>query len=95
MSNELEKMMRENYRQVFKQLLLSEFKSDPRLSPEFASQAIEQQRKIDSEIQDRSEQMANALVSKLKGLGYLEKEPDDTELETLIRSILEGFGTKR
>jgi len=95
MSDELERMMRVNYQQVFKQLLLSEFKSDPRLSPEFAYQTTEQQRKIDSEIQRRSEQMADALVSKLKKMGYLKKESDDAELESLIRNILEEFGTQR
>jgi DNA-directed RNA polymerase specialized sigma54-like protein len=95
MSDELEKIMRANYEQVFKQLLLSAFKSDPSLAPEFVSQTIERQREIDSEIKKRSEEMADALVSKLKKRGYLEKEPDDTELEALIRSILEEFGTKR
>jgi len=95
MSHELERIMKANYEQVFKQLLLSAFKSDPSLTPEFVSQTTERQREIDSEIKKKSGEMADVLVSKLKKRGYFEKEPDDTELEALIRSTLEEFGTKR
>ena len=93
-ASNIEEIMTENYRQVFKQILSSLFKSDPKLRPEYMSEPIQRQREIDKEIEAKSAKMAKSLVSKLKARGFLESEPTDNELEALIRSTIEEFGTQ-
>jgi len=91
----LEKIMIENYSNVFKDLLLSAFKSNPKLTPTYLSQPIQRQRKIETEIVKKSNEMASFLVGQLKIQGYLAKEPSEKELEALIEKTLRKFGVKK
>ena len=96
MSEELlEKVMRTNYANVFREMLLAEFKSDPKVTPDYLAQPIKRQREIEKEISQLSEKMARALVSKLKSKGYLSKNPPDERLESLIRETIKEFGVKK
>jgi hypothetical protein len=92
--SDLERVMIANYSQVFKQILSSLFKSDEKLRTDYMSVPIDRQRDIDQELSAKSNRMAKSLVSKLKQRGYLQNEPPDSELEALIRSTLEEFGTR-
>ncbi len=91
---DLERIMVENYTQVFKQILSSLFKGDPNLKTDYLSAPIERQREIDAELASKSARMAQFLVSKLKEHGYLQREATDSEIEALIRTTLEEFGTR-
>jgi len=95
MTESLEKVMVESYSHVFKDLLLSAFKSNPKLSSSYLSEPIEKQREIESEIEKQSVDMAKFLVGRLKQKGYLAKEPSDKDLEELIKGTLRKFGVKR
>ena len=92
---ELERIMTMNYANVFREILLAQFKSDPKVTPEYLTQPIKRQREIEKEISQLSEQMARALVSKLKSEGYLAKEPTEKRLESLIRETIREFGVKK
>lgn len=91
----LEKIMIENYSNVFKDLLLSAFKSNPKLTPTYLSQPIQKQRNIETEIVKQSNEMASFLVGQLKKQGYLTKEPSAKDLEALIEKTLRKFGVKK
>jgi len=91
----LEKIMTANYSRVFKDMLLAAFKSDPKLTPSYLSEPIQRQRKIESEIEKQSNEMAKLLVGRLKEKGYLTKEPSDKELKDLIRETLHKFGVSK
>ncbi len=86
MSNsKLEQIMIRNYSNVFRQILLSAFKSDPELTTKFSLEPVLRQREIEKEVIRRSEEMALFLVDKIKREGYLSKEPTDDKLEALIK----------
>ncbi len=91
----LEKIMIANYSNVFKDLLLSAFNSNPKLTPTYLSQPIEKQRKIEAEIVKQSNDMAAFLVSQLKKQGYLTKEPSERQLEALIEKTFRKFGVQK
>jgi hypothetical protein len=92
---ELERLMSVIYANVFREMLLAEFKSDPEITPGYLTQPIKRQREIEKEISQLSEQMARVLVSKLKKEGYLTREPTEKKLESMIRETIKEFGVKK
>lgn len=90
-----EKILIENYSNVFKELLLSAFKSNPKLTPTYLSEPNQRQREIENEVAKQSNEMATFLVSQLKEHGYLVKEPTEKELQALIEKTLQKFGVKK
>jgi len=95
MSNEeLERIMVLNYTNVFREMLLSSLKANPKVTPDYLSQSIKRQREVEEQISRRSEEMARALVSRLKARGYLAKEPTRQALRSMIRQVLKEFEVK-
>jgi len=91
---ELERLMIAYYTSVFREMLLASVRSDSEVSPDYLSQPIKRQREIESEISNKSAELAKSLVSKLKDEGYLIKEPTDKKLKSIIRETLKEFGVK-
>jgi hypothetical protein len=91
---EIEQVMTVNYANVFREMLLASFKTNPKLSPDYLAQPIKRQRDVEREISRLSGEMAKALVSKLKAEDYLAKKPTDQKLRSLIRETLAEFGVK-
>ncbi len=91
----LEQIMIRNYSNVFRQMLLSAFKSDPELTTQFSSEPVERQREIEEEVTRRSEEMARFLVNNIRQKGYLSEDPTDDKLEALIKETLQHFGVKQ
>ena len=90
----LEQIMISNYSNVFRQMLLSAFKSDPSLTTQFSSEPVKRQREIEDEISKRSDEMARFLVGRMNQKGYLAEEATDDKLEALIKETLKQFGVK-
>jgi hypothetical protein len=90
-----EKILIENYTNVFKELLLSAFKSNPKLTPAYLSEPNLRQREIENEILKQSHEMATFLVGQLKERGDLSKEPPEKDLRALIERTLQKFGVKK
>lgn len=90
----LEQVMVSNYHHVFKEILLSIFKSNPKLTPAYMDQSMERQREIEGEIDARAGEMARSFVAKLKKKGWLTEEPTEKQLEKEIRRTLEEFGVR-
>jgi len=84
----LEKIMVMNYTRVIRELLLSQFRDDERLTPLFQSRSVKQQREIEEEIERRSKKAAVRLVAELKKRGGLETEPAQKELKEMIVQAL-------
>ncbi len=91
----LETVMIANYTQVFRELLLSLFKTDPELGRSFLSQPISRQRDVESEVARLSDEMARSLVRKIKEHGYLDREPSDEQLQALINQTLGEFRPRK
>lgn len=83
------------YKETIKAILISQLKDDKELLPLFHSKSIEEQRDIETEIDKQSERSAVDLVANLKKKGYLEKEPDEKELEKIIVATLKEHGFKK
>lgn len=90
----LEQVMVSNYHHVFKEILLSIFKSNPKLTPAYLDLSMKRQREVEGEIDTRSSEMARSLVEKLKKKGWLTEEPTKKQLEKEIRRTLEEFKVK-
>ncbi len=88
---EIERIMAANYANVFREMLLASFKTNPEVSPDYLAQSIKKQREVEKEISRLSSEMAKALVLKLKTEGYLTKEPPEPKLTSLIKETLAEF----
>lgn len=91
---ELERIMIANYRNVFREMLLAAFKSDPTVTPDYLTQPIKRQREIEKDISVTAQKMAESLVSKMKGEGLLTKEPSNAKLRSMIRATLKESGVE-
>jgi hypothetical protein len=90
----LRKIMIEQFKNTFIEILRSQFRAHPELSVKFLSESSARQKDIDKEIVRVSEEMSRTLVSKLAEKGYLERDAPDAELNRLISEVLKEFGAQ-
>lgn len=94
MTEPLRKIMVEQFRNTFIEILRSQFRSHPELSAKFLSEPSDRQKDIEKEIIRVSGEMSQTLVNRLAEKGYLERDPTDAELKKMISEVLEEFGAK-
>ena len=92
MKRSLKEVVIDEYRNTFREILSSQFRTNPNLSLKFFSASSDKQQGIDKEIERVSDEMANSLVKKLETKDYLKREPSNLELEHLIVDVLKEFG---
>ncbi|MEM2373448.1 MAG: hypothetical protein QXI11_03305 [Thermoproteota archaeon] len=83
------------YKGTIKEILFSILKDDEKLTHSFHSKPIEDQRKIEAEIDRKSEQIAIDLVVKLREKGYLKNEPSEETIRKLIIEVLTHHGIEK
>ncbi len=83
------------YYHVFKEILLTVLKSNPKLTPTYLDQSMKRQKEIESEIDTSARDMARSFVEKIKKKGWLTQEPTEKQLEREIRRTLEEFGVEK
>ena len=88
----LEEIMRRVYRNVVRDLLVSEILGHKDLAPDFFSGSASKQEAIELEIERKSAEISDDLVAELKKRGYVDKEPDPVLLSTLIREVTKRHG---
>lgn len=92
MTTDLEDTMRRLYRNVIRDLLVSEIIGHRDLAPSYFAISGKKQEDIEREIDTKSIEISNDLVSELKKRGFLEKEPSDNVLQDLIREVMKRHG---
>jgi len=88
----LEDTMRALYRNVIRDLLISELVGHKDLAPDYFALSGKKQQDIEKEIDTKSLEISNDLVSELKTRGFLEREPSDQVLQDLIREVMKRHG---
>jgi len=91
----LREIMIKQYEEVIKEILVTQFKDDEKLSSLFHSKSIKQQREIEREIDIKAHEIAVAIVNKLEKAGFLETTPSDKILERIITETLKKYGYQK
>jgi hypothetical protein len=92
MTDDLENTMRKLYRNVIRDLLVSELLGHKDLAPDYFALSGKKQDDIEKEIDAKSVEISDDLVSELKKRDFLEKQPSDKELQDLIREVMRRHG---
>lgn len=92
MTESLRRIMIEQFKNTFVDILNSQFRSHPDLSVKFFSSPSNRQKDIAKEIVRISGEMSQTLVRRLEEKGYLEHEPTEGELKEMISQVLKEFG---
>jgi hypothetical protein len=92
MTDDLENTMRKLYRNVIRDLLVSEILGHKDLAPDYFALSGKKQDDIEKEIDAKSVEISDDLVSELKQREFLEKQPSDKELQDLIKEVMRRHG---
>jgi hypothetical protein len=92
MTDDLENTMRKLYRNVIRDLLVSEILGHKDLAPDYFALSGEKQDDIEKEIESKSVEISDDLVSELKERGLIERQPRDKELQDLIKEVMRRHG---
>jgi ribosomal protein S19E (S16A) len=88
----LEDIMRRVYRNVVRDLLVSEILGHKKLAPDFFSSSSSKQEAIEDEIERKSVEIADDIVAELKKQGYVDKEPSEALLSELVKEVMKRHG---
>jgi len=92
MTSDLEHTMRELYRNVIRDLLVSEIMGHKDLAPDYFGLSGKKQQEIEKEIDSKSLEISDDLVAELKKRGYIGKQPNDEVLSKLIQVVMKRHG---